>query len=253
MDISLEEFAAIASMVFSGIAILASIRSARISAWGNIKASQASRSVDIFLMNEKRRVEKEDRIRTYKEPLIRAAADLQSRIYNIVKGDFFQTYYVEGGSRQRDYAINNTVFLFAQFFAWTEAARCEIQFISLDDDNQTRELCKLQNEIYHYMGTEKLGEVLMVFAGEQRAIGEGMLVPYANGVKCIGYGKYVKDYIQPRDASLNYLTEEIERIAAGNTNDGHVRLTKMQHALIDLMDFLDPDSIRFPKEDREKL
>lgn len=148
MDINMEEFAYVVSLIVSGVAFIASILSAVIAARGNVRASTANRAVDIFLMNQRRKDEKEMIMRKYQEPLFRSAADLQSRIYNIIAGGFFNVYYLQGSERQRKYALDNTIFLFAQFYAWTEATRCEIQFISLDSDVDTRKLSKLQNDIY---------------------------------------------------------------------------------------------------------
>ena len=87
-----------------------------------------------------RRAETERMARKYGEPLGRAAYDLQSRIYNIIKSDFLNLHLKNGDRRTRLYAIRNTLFVIAQYFAWTELVRREIQFIDLGTDEETRRL-----------------------------------------------------------------------------------------------------------------
>ena len=99
----------------------------------------------------------------YLEPLIRSAADLQSRIYNILEGRFIERYYHNGSDRNKNYVINNTVFLVAQFFAWTEAARIDVQFLNLENDLKTRKLSELQSKIYSLIQTDSLGPHFVFF------------------------------------------------------------------------------------------
>ena len=48
------------------------------------------------------------------------------------------------------------------------------------------------------------------------------------------------------------LRADVERLATGRAV-GDTRLIELQHALIDLVDFLDPDDVRLPGEERHKL
>ena len=61
-----------------------------------------------------------------------AAYDLQSRIFNILERGFLDRYYFRGSEREKEYAMENTVFLVAQFLGWTEAIREEIQKLTPD-------------------------------------------------------------------------------------------------------------------------
>ncbi len=190
--------------------------------------------------------------RYYLEPLIRSAADLQSRIYNILKLNFIETYYHNGTERHKNYVINNTTFLLAQFFAWTEAARSDVQFLNLENDLKSSELSKLQSKIYTLMQTDRHGSSFMFFAGEQRAIGEQMLVKVDRGYNCIGYGEFLK-----KNAFSNeVLFDDIKKEVVNMTNDiqGYSeRLKNLQHALIDLIDYLDPKKVRIPGTERSKI
>ncbi|PXW44271.1 hypothetical protein DFO54_109159 [Erwinia sp. AG740] len=188
----------------------------------------------------------------YLEPLIRSAADLQSRIYNILEGGFIERYYHNGSERNKNYVIKNTVFLVAQFFAWTEAARIDVQFLNLENDLKTRKLSELQSEIYSLIQTDRFGPHFIFFAGEQRAIGEQMLVKIDKGYNCIGYGEFLK-----KDAFCNeFLFKELENEVikmTGNIHSYRARLQELQHALIDLLDYLDPNEIRVNSNERSKI
>ena len=63
----------------------------------------------------------------FRDPLMHAAYDLQSRLYNILKQDFLGRYFVHGTPREKDYAIENTTFVLAQFLGWIEAIREGVQ------------------------------------------------------------------------------------------------------------------------------
>ncbi len=92
--------------------------------------------------------EAEKIVSKFRDPLLHAAYDLQSRIFNILQKAFLKTYYANGSDRDKEYAIENTVFLVAQFLGWTELIRQEIQFLDLGSDDDTRKLRSLQDNMY---------------------------------------------------------------------------------------------------------
>lgn len=188
----------------------------------------------------------------YLEPLIRSAADLQSRIYNILEGGFIERYYHNGSDRNKKYVLNNTVFLVAQFFAWTEAARIDVQFLNLENDLKTRKLSELQSRIYSLIQTDSFGPHFIFFAGEQRAIGEQMLIKIDNGYNCIGYGEFIKKDAFCNEFLFKELKSEVVKMAE-NIQAYRIRLQKLQHALIDLLDYLDPNEVRINSNERSKI
>ncbi|NBL01167.1 MAG: lysogenic protein [Erysipelotrichia bacterium] len=197
-------------------------------------------------------MEDKKRNQYYLEPLIRSAADLQSRIYNILVGGFIERYYHNGNNRNQLYVINNTVFLMAQFFAWTEAARIDLQFLNLENDLKTRKLSELQSKIYSLMQTDSLGPHFMFFAGEQRAIGEQMLVKIDKGYNCIGYGEFLKKDAFCNELLFTELKNEVIKMTE-NMNGYRERLKELQHALIDLLDYLDPHKVKINSSERSKI
>jgi len=76
--------------------------------------------------------------RTYAEPLIAAAFDLQTRLYSIVQHNFLKAAAVERG-----YAEPSTLWLIAQYFAWVEILRREVQYldVGVEKHNRTIQAC----------------------------------------------------------------------------------------------------------------
>src|ERR1035437_710885 len=175
----------------------------------------------------------------FRDPLMHAAYDLQSRIFNILRLGFLARYYTNGSMREKEYAIENTVFLLAQFLGWTEAIRQEIQFLDLDADHQTRELRKLQDGIYTQLQTDRFGEGFRLFAGEQRAVGELMLDRTTAVCRCLGFAAFMSPARNPAiDRWLDPLRDDVRQMAVSLATFED-RLARIQHSMIDLLAFLD--------------
>lgn len=230
-------------MISGALALVA----AGIAIWGQFRTSRMNHEFE----KSKLQAESEKNVSRYSEPLVRAAADLQSRLFNILAMNFVDRFLVHGSSREQAYALSNTAFLFAQFFAWTEATRQEIQFIKLEAESQTRELSKLQSNIYSILQTDRFEPVFRVFPGEQRAIGERMLVQSTTGLKCMGYGEFLSKDGFPDDSLLKTLHLDVVSLKETHTR-AIPRFVALQNALVELIDFLDPDYLRFPKAERSK-
>ncbi len=231
------------SLISGAIAIVA----AGIAIWGQFRNVRINHEFE----KSKLQAEAEKNVARYSEPLVRAAADLQSRLFNILALNFIDRFLVNGSARERNYATLNSAFLFAQFFAWTEATRQEIQFIKLDGHEQTRKLSELQSNIYSILQTDTYTSAFRVFAGEQRAIGEKMLIQSPFGLKCMGYGEFIANDGFPSDPLLSALHDDVKNLKMNNAIAAP-RFIALQNALVELMDFLDPDYLRFPKGERLK-
>ncbi len=105
------------------------------------------------------------------EPMAQAAAELQSRIYNIVENDWVTlTKRYEGHG---DYPTKSTAFLFAHYFGWIEARRQSV----LDSSGKGGRDDTVQNLIDGVTKIMRRGddsEGFSFFSAEQRAIGELM-------------------------------------------------------------------------------
>ena len=144
------------------------------------------------------------------------------------------------------------MFVIAQYFAWAELVRREIQFIDLGADEKTRLLAALQDKVYSIWQTNKFGPLLRVFAGEQRAIGERVIREGPHGSECMGYASFLDFFNSCQDPLLHAVEADVSTLGA-NLQEALPRIVALQHALIDLLAFLDPLFIRFPKSNRTKL
>ena len=239
-------------LVIALLSAAVAIVSATFSIWGQTKAARIAADLENFRRTEERRHEQEKSVARYREPLGRAAYDLQSRLYNILQLGLIRKYYDHGSARERSYVVSNTVFLAAQYFAWTEIIRREIQYLDLGTDEKTRQLARLQDGIYSLWQTDKFGPLFRVFAGEQRAIGECMIRRGPTGDRCIGYETFLKRDQRRKDQLLEALEVDVRSFST-RLPAARQRLVALQNALIDLLDFLDPNHIRFPKERRQKI
>lgn len=242
---STELFVALTSAVVA-------IASAGFAFWGQSKSARVADELQGFRKAEERRLEREQSVARYREPLGRAAYDLQSRLFNILNQGFLNVYYTNGSDRERSYALENTVFLTGQYFAWTEIIRRDIQYLDLGADDKTRELARLQDAISSLWQTTEFSPLFRVFAGEQRAIGERMIRESQRGPECVGYAAFLDEAPKHQDELLNALRLDIRNFSTC-LPDACPRLVAIQNAIIDLLHFLDPDNIRFPKERRTKV
>lgn len=235
--------------LFAGIfALLAGA----LAVWGQIRTTRMTNELELLKMAEQRRLEAEKAVAHYREPLARAAYDLQSRLYNLLAGNMLAKHYLSGDERARAYVVDNTVYLIAQYLAWTEIIRTDIQFINLGKDEDTRQLARLQDNLLAIFQSSETGSLLRLFAGEQRAIGERMICKGERGQQCMGYAAFLDRLAQNPDPLIEALRQDMHQLAQ-RLSEARPRMVRLQHALIDLLAFLDPNFIRFPQERRTKI
>jgi hypothetical protein len=239
-------------IVVAIISACVALPSAGFTLWGQARTARLAAEFESFRVAEQRRFEAERTVAHYREPLARAAYDLQSRLYNILQQNLLGVYFDNGNEREREYVVDNTTFLVAQYFAWTEIVRRDIQYIDLGSDEQTRQLARLQDDIYSLFQTDRFPPLFRVFAGEQRAIGERMIRESARGLDCIGYATFLDQAAKRNDRLIGSIQSDV-RSMSSHLPSARPRLVALQHALIDLLMFLDPDFVRFSRERRTKV
>lgn len=191
-------------------------------------------------------------MKKYQGPLLHAVYDLQGRLFNIIKQGLIEVYFINGKDHERDYVVNNTVFVIAQYFAWTEIIRKEIQFIDLQSSGKTKQLSELQDNIYGLWRTDSFHDLFRIWAGEQRAIGELMIEERNDHLDCVGYAGFLKKLQDHQEPLIAKLQSDVIALSE-NVSISYPRLTEIQHALIDILDYLDPEYVRFSKERRRKV
>ena len=172
--------AVIAALVSAAVGLRQSTLSERLARLQSDLDTERHERVALF----DRSLQAADVLATYREPLAAAAYDLQSRMYNIVRLDFFGKW--GNVNEHSEEAITTTLFRLAQYFGWSELLRRKIQFLSFPEDDETRKVARLQSEIAQCFLTDDYGVALMIWSDEQRAIGERMIVE-ENG-RCDVYG-----------------------------------------------------------------
>lgn len=231
---------------------------ALVSAAGNIwsslrnaeRASANARAIEELRAAKDRdeaAAERQREISKYSEPLARAAYDLQSRLFNILRQGFITAYFTNGNAREKAYVVDNSCYVVAQYLCWTELIRRDIQFIDLDGSTRTLELSRLLDTIYFFWSTDLHLPPLRIFAGEQRAIGEALI----DADECMGYGAFLNAFPVGANALIDVVRDDI-RLLATDLASAEERLRQIQNALIDLLDLLDPEHIRFPAGRRRK-
>ncbi|MGW8395855.1 hypothetical protein ACWGLP_04025 [Streptomyces lydicus] len=196
----------------------------------------------------------------YREPLLQAAFDLQSRLYNIVALGFFDRHHESSDPEEWQYARDSTLFRLGQYFGWAEILRRDIQYLDLGSAERTRELTTLLDTVSHaFANTDwyPRTSILRLFRDEQRAIGECLVETAAadpRGQRCLGYVQFVERL--ENDASFGRwfarLSREIDSVPrpAPQRFD---RLTRIQHELVAVIEFLDPNATRFPAAHRGRI
>lgn len=206
----------------------------------------------LLLTRFRRRDEKTDKaaelLSLYRDPLLSAAFELQSRLYNIVRRRFLQTYYKQGDDIVARYAEDSTLWILAQYLGWVEILRREVQFLDLGSVAENRRLQDRLAVIGGTLASDSLAGRFRIFRAHQRAVGEVMIRrPDAEGARpyCLGYAEFVRlrenaDFWQ----WFRSLEDDLAEIAKAPR--AHDRLVVLQRAAVDLVDSLDPDRIRYP-------
>jgi hypothetical protein len=200
----------------------------------------------------------------YREPLLHAAFNLQTRLYNIASPShaFLQRFLTNGTPAEAEYARLNTVYLIGQHLCWSEILRREGQFIDPSDLRRDREVMACMEQVREVLSDSiKITDpVLRVFRGEQRAIGEVLLTKTDNpsdrvGPRwdCLGYAAFVKA-LDDKDTARWFTTllADVDRLADG-LDEHRARLVALQHALLKLINLLDPDGDRVSGQLRQPL
>jgi hypothetical protein len=204
----------------------------------------------------------EELLTRFREPLLQAAFNLETRIYNIVELNFFDRFLgADNTDSEREYAVVNTMHVFAQYFCWVEIIRRESQFID-PRNNETNRAVALEIEAVSHTFADSIDiqeRCFRLFRGEQRALGEVMLVPVEasrSGTprwECLGYASFVQSLENEQMARwFRTLREDIGEVSRDVANRDR-RLRLIQRQLMDIIDILDPHARRVPSRLRKRL
>lgn len=234
------------------IAAVVAVISAVISIVGQIRVAKLNARLAEQKEAREKRQQAEDIISKYREPLAHSAYDLQAKLFNIMRQGLLQVYYVKGNESEREYTLQNTIYVIAQYLCWREIIRREIQFFDLGEVESTRKLTELMDQIQALFLTDGFDPVFRIFRGEQRAIGEKMIVSENERRSCMGYATFVENQDDSFRRWFRQLEKDVDLLSKDPLSSGE-RLVHLHHALIDLIDYLDPNCIRFQAKYRTKI
>jgi hypothetical protein len=148
------------------------------------------------------------------------------------------------------------VYVFGEYLCWVEIIRRELRMLDLGDEERNREFQRTLEAIHRAISTQAVPQPhLRLFRGQQRALGELMMVVPAHGrADCMTYPAFCARLDGDPEFAwwFHRLRADIDAIAA-HDKTANARLVNMQRALIDLIDFLDPTRVRLATPHRERL
>ena len=223
----------------TALAIVLSVVSVALSGWFSIRTARLSHKLaDERAEREEAQSALKAAERVY-EPLAQSAAELQSRIFNIVESGWvplMKRYESHG-----DYASVSTAFLFAHYFGWIEARRQAV-LSSSGEGGRDLSVQKHIDGVLKTLRRSEDSEGFLFFTTEQRAIGELMLewetISKQRIPKVMGYARFVERY--RADESFRQWFGPVDA-GMGLVSKGDVRrLVDIQRALVALIEELDP-------------
>ncbi|KAH8810892.1 hypothetical protein F5884DRAFT_262239 [Xylogone sp. PMI_703] len=223
-----------------------SIIIAVVSLVGSLAAAGFAGWISFYIDQVRRRAEAKALVHKYRDPLMLAAYDLQSRLWGLVQHNLLT--YAEDENK-KDLVYVYTAFLVGQYLSWTYILRRQAQFLRFSTDKTNNRLNKILDAITFDFSLDKhRGEdPFMLWRGQQMAIGELMTLKEEGGqLYCMGFAAFAERYrteaefkkwFQPIETGITLLTN-------ARTQGNHVatfRLRRLQHLLVDLVLLLDQE------------
>ncbi|MGW5637986.1 hypothetical protein [Streptomyces sp. NPDC003832] len=200
-------------------------------------------------------VERLNYMTQYGASLAWAAFDLQSRLHNVLGRRYFELFLTGGSRQDAELARRSTVFVVAEYLGWVEILRRDVQFLDLGRTEPNRKVMTQLSRISETFGKSPAhsGE-FSLFRIQQRAIGAVMIHPESapGHRRCLDYPEFCArlDTDDRFGAWFSQLLQDVDAVAADITA-GEARLATLQRQLVELIDLLDPDAVRFPQFHRQ--
>ncbi|MEU3184954.1 hypothetical protein ABZ707_12245 [Streptomyces sp. NPDC006923] len=209
-----------------------------------------------------RAMEQRNLMEAYGASLAWAAFDLQSRLFNILRGHvvdrrpgpqsgFLTSFLTLGSEEEAEYVRRSTVFVLAEYLGWVEILRRDIQFLDLGRSRINRDVMVKISEIGSSLSRISAeSNELRLFRTHQRAIGELMVHPEGEPGRrrCLGFVEFCVrlDTDEGFGRWFRQPLADIDRLAR-DAGPAVSRIGGMQRQLVALVDLLDPRSERFPQ------
>lgn len=244
----------VVSIISAVLSVLGAIVAGVMTTWSARKSSMLEHALAEQRHRESKAEQAQEVLSRYREPLLLAAFNLQTRLHNAVGGDYLPRYLRHEDSDERRYARDYTVYVLAEYLCWVEIIRRELRFLDLGDDESNRTFNRHLMAVGKMFSTMRFPQHFRLFKGQQRAIGELVMVAGANGRSdSMTYPAFCSRLDNDAEFGRWFarLRSDVDEVVA-HDRAGNERLLRAQHALIDLIDFLDPSHARIP-QNRAKL
>jgi hypothetical protein len=228
---------------------IVSIILAVVSLIGSLVAAGFTGWISFYIDQVKRRSEAKALVHKYRDPLMLAAYDLQSRFWGLVQQNLLR--YTEDENK-KDLIYVYTAFLVGQYLSWTYILRRQAQFLRFSSDKTNTQLNQILDTVTNEFSLDrhKGEDPFMLWRGQQMAIGELMTVSAGEEgqLYCMGFAAFAVKYNSDPDFKKWFhpiemgITLLVEASAQGNSVANY-RLRRLQHLLVDLVLLLDEDRI----------
>jgi hypothetical protein len=246
------------TIVALGSTLLA-IVSAIVSSVGATRAARQAQELERELRRESAAEAAKRILNQYRDPLLDAAQTLQSRLGNIVKGQYLVKYLHCGDPVEERYARDFTVYAVAEYLCWAEIVRRELRFLDDGGNEGNTRLLALLAQAQVSFQADRIPLPLRAFRGQQRAIAEIMMIPTnapeGPRSEAMGYAAFCKKLDTDADFAAWFQRMRFEDIPtiAEHGEAVNTRLAILSHDMIDLIDFLDPNAVRIPRQLRRRV
>ncbi|MGW6015599.1 hypothetical protein [Streptomyces sp. NPDC055210] len=223
--------------------------------WISAVVALASAATTAFLGHwQQRRIAASERLNymnQYGASLAWAAFDFQSRLFNILFGRYLSVFLTGGTEKDAELARRSTVFVVAEYLGWVEILRRDVQFLDLGNSgSNSRVVTQLSQIGETFNRATSLHDELRLFRIQQRAIGSVMIHPDSEPGRrrCLDYAEFCRrlDEDDRFNGWFSDLLADVDALAT-NMTSAEARLRALQQQLVELIDLLDPDAIRFPQ------
>ena len=152
-----------------------------------------SRRTQLDIAREQRRSDAKVILDRYRGPLLDAAWELGDRIDNLRHRRFL--YFLEEGNPRQQDARLSTLYRFANYFGWREQVRVQVQLLRFENEEDTRLVASFLGDVTRILATDSLdGGRAMLWAEEQRGIGELMAREHEGGSTVRGHAGFWEEY-----------------------------------------------------------
>jgi hypothetical protein len=196
-----------------------------------------------------RRRQAQDLEARYRDALMSSAYGLASRLFDISRGLLADTDALEheAQAESQGYVHTNTLWMIGRYFAWVELLRRDRYFLALGTTSRGRGLLQSIEAVTNAfrLESERSDPYFRLFGAQQSAIAELMIVERESRGEvrsdCLGYATFTSKLEDKDDVVFRRWFATLSRdLEALPTSPGmSKRIIAVQHALVDLHQFLD--------------